>query len=214
MCSCRTCHRFRLLPLLAAVMVLAVGCQRGPRNFENENDRLRAEVMKLQQQRDELQATLDRRLGELESLRQELDTGAATQPMRGAEPPTLSALKMGRYSGGVDTDDDGIDEIIRVYLRPIDQKGRLLPVAGRANVKAVAIPETGDPRLLAERKYDPEAFENAWRSGFTGEHYTLQLQLPDDLPAELEQVTVRVTFTQARTGVELSTQQPFRVRHE
>jgi len=203
-----------LFALLLVAAFATVGCQRGPRNFENENDRLRAEVMKLQRQRDELQSTLDRRLGELQSLRQQLDRTAATQPMPGAEPPTLVSLQMGQYSGGVDTDDDGVDDLIRIYLRPLDQKGRLLPVAGRAHVKVVAIPDTGDPRLLAEQNYDPQSFENAWRSGFTGEHYTLQLPLPADLPADIQQVTVRVTFTQARTGIELDTQQPFRVRHE
>ncbi len=205
--------RWALLLAVVSLPMVLVGCHVGPRNFENENDRLRAEVQKLQQEKAELQQKLDLRLGELETLRHQQASGSATQPMPGAEPPTLAKLQFGRYSGGVDNDDNGVDDLIRVYLRPLDQQGRLLPVAGRATVQVVAIPDEGEPHMLAERTYSAKQFNDAWRSGFTGQHYTLEVKLPSNLPENLEQVTVKVSFTQAQTGAHLSEQKPFRIRH-
>ena len=169
--------------------------------------------MELKRQRDQLEQKLELREGELQTLRDKLSRGT-TQPMPGAESPTLAKITMGDYSGGVDDDDDGIDERIRVYLRPLDQKGRVMPVAGRAEMQAVHIPDDGQPRGIARRTYDPKAFDEAWRSGFTGRHYTLELALPDELPEAIEQLTVKVTFTQADTGVERTAQKAFRVRHD
>lgn len=205
--------------LLAAALVLAMAAPLGgcrmmlgtPRDFRNENDRLRRENMELRRQVEQLNERLEARLGELEGLRRQLDRAEAA-PMPDAEVPTLARLRMGRYSGGVDTTDDGVDDLIRVYLRPLDQRNRIMPVAGRAEIRAVGIPADDEPRVLAQRAYTPAEFDRAWRSGFTGSHYTLELELPDDLPEEIEEVTVRVRFTQAQTGHELTTQQGFRIR--
>lgn len=205
--------------LLAAVLIVTMAIPLGgcrmvlgtPRDMRTENDRLRRENMELRREVEALNDQLEARAGELESLRRQLDRVEAA-PMPDAEVPTLARLRMGRYSGGVDTTGDGVDDLIRVYLRPLDQRNRVLPVAGRAMVRAVALPPDEEPRLLAERTYAPPEFDRAWRSGFTGSHFTLELELPADLDESIEEVTVRVTFTQARTGVELTTQEGFRIR--
>lgn len=204
---------------LAAALIVAMtaplgGCRMmfgGPRDFRNENDRLRRENMELRREVEQLSERLEARAGELEGLRRQLDRAEA-DPMPDAEVPTLSRLRMSRYSGGVDTTDDGVDDLIRVYLQPLDQLDRVMPVGGRAIVKAVTMPPDGEPRVLARREYAPAEFSRAWRSGFTGTHYTLELELPEDVPGDVAEVAVRVMFTQAQTGRELSTQQSFRIR--
>lgn len=199
-----------VIGLLPAAMLLGLaGCQVGPRNFENENDRLRAENLQLQRQVRELQQQLDLRLGELEALRQQ-EAAAATQPMPGAEPPVLSKIALGRYSGAVDTDNDGRDDLIRLYLQAQDQRGRSLPVAGKVLVQAVAIPDQEPPEVIAQRLYEPAELDAAWRSGFTGQHYTLELPLPDALPEGVSGLTVKITFTQANTGRMLTIQEVIR----
>lgn len=206
--------RFRTAALVmaAAVSLSQAGC--GPRNFDNENDRLRALNLELQREVEGLQERLELRTGELQSLRQQLERAQNTQPLEGAEPPVLSRLVIGRLSGAFDTNSDGTDDVIRVYLEPQDQRGRLLPVAGRARVRAVHIPDEGEPTVLAERTYQPAEFDAAWRSGITGRHFTLELPLPQPLPEGVDQVTVRVELTQAGTGAELSAQQPVTLASE
>ena len=193
------------LLVVAMLLISVVGC-RGPRNFENENDRLRREVMELQRERDVLTEKLELRLGELESLRAAMEVDNAVP---GAEPPILSQIVFGRYSGAVDTDDDDMDDRVRLYLNTLDQHGRMLPVAGRANVQVVAVREAEDPKLLAEQAIDPKAFDAAYREGFFGTHYTLEVDLPADLDVDVESVTVKVTFTHADTGRKLTAEDIF-----
>ena len=205
----------RLLVVGALLLALGVplgGCRIGPRDFRNENDRLRRQNLELRREVEQLSERLALRIGELEALRQQLERAEA-DPMPEAERPVLSRLSMGRYSGGVDTTDDGFDNLIRVYLRPQDQQGRVMPVAGRAIIQAVAVPREDEPTILARRVYEPGEFDRAWRSGFMGSHFTLELELdPEQVPEDVSEAIVRVTFTQAGTGVELQTQEAFRIR--
>ncbi|MFW6060151.1 MAG: hypothetical protein ACODAQ_08210 [Phycisphaeraceae bacterium] len=209
----RVARAAALLLSVSALLVVVVGCRIGePRNFSNENDRLRRANLELQREVEQLQDQLQQRLAQIETLQQRAEAETPA-PMPGAETPMLSDLAFGRYSGGLDPDDDGVDEQLRLYLKPLDQKGRVLPVAGRARVQAIAIPAEGEPQVIAERTYEPPAFDDAWRSTFTGRHYTLELDLPDDLPADLNEITARVTFTQADTGADFTAQKAFRIRH-
>ncbi len=195
--------------LSAFCLVLLPGC--GPKNFVNENDKLREENLKLQQQVDELNEQMELRLGEIEALRAQAQGERA---IKGAEPPVLAKIEFARYSGAVDTDDDGQDDLVRVYLKPLDHQGRLLPVAGRVKLQAAALLEDTPPALLAERTYEPEEFDSAYRSNFTGSHYTLELSLPESLDPAVTSATVKATLTEALTGHTLSTEEIFPIDAE
>ncbi|GAB4194228.1 MAG: hypothetical protein Kow00105_08410 [Phycisphaeraceae bacterium] len=171
------------------------GC--GPKNFVNENDRLREENLKLARQVEELNKQLELRLGEIESLRAE---AARERAIKEADPPILSGLEFSRYTAALDTDGDGRDDLVRIYLTPLDQKGRLLPVAGRLKLQAVAIPDDAPPALLASRTYEPDEFDAAYRANFTGYHYTVELPLPESMDPTLTSITVKASFTEALTG--------------
>lgn len=190
--------------LCSSVVLFSVGCAGGG-DFENENDRLRAVNLELQRERDELETKLDLRMAELEAARQQLSADAP--PVEGAQPPQLAKIAFDRYSGAVDTDGDGIDDRIRVYIRPLDGQGRFLPVSGKATVRLVTIPETDSPDVLAERTFEPGEWDDAYRSGFMGTHYTLELELPQPPLEGLTQATLHVTLTQGSTGVKLTQQQ-------
>ncbi len=56
------------------------------------------------------------------------------------------------------------------------------------------------PELLAERTYEPDGFDKAYRANFTGYHYTLELELPESLDPAITSATVKATFTEAVTG--------------
>lgn len=188
-------------PPLALAALLLVGC--GPRNFQNANDELRAQRLELRQRVATLEEDLQQRLGEIEALRAQVEGPSAQLP--GARPPVFAAVKLGRYTGPVDVDGEGGDDLIRLYVKTLDQQGRMLPVAARAVVQAVHLRPDAEPVLYAERTWEPDAFDAAYRTGFTGTHYTLELPLDDDAPDEL---TVKITVTSA-AGVTHSAQQAF-----
>lgn len=197
-------HAATHLVLLASLSVLPSCSLGGPKNFENENDRLRAENLTLQRQVEELREKAALRAGELEALQQQ---GGAAAPIDGASPPTVAGIKLDRYTSAVDTDNDGADDAVRIYLRPVDRDGRLLVSAARVTVQVVSIREGRPPSTVAERTFTPPEFDAAYRSGFAGTHYTLELQLPSPLPDEaVGPGTIQVTFTDAATGATFTEQ--------
>ncbi len=200
-----------VLSVFSALVVLLnlSGC--GPKNFVNDNDRLREENLKLQQQIETLNEQMELRLGEIEGLRAQ---SAGERAIKDADPPVLAKIAFERYSGALDTDGDGQDDLIRIYLTPLDHQARLLPVAGRLKLQAVAIQDDGPPELLAERTYEPDEFDKAYRANLTGYHYTLEMTLPESIDPAITSVTVKATFTEAVTGHVLSTEQIVPIKAE
>lgn len=197
-------RRFLALALICAAVA---GCSKSGR-ISHENDRLRRANLEMSRRIEQLERDIQLRHGELEAMRQQAGGARAVE---GADLPQLSALKFDRYSGAIDTNGDGIDDRIRIYARPMDQQGRVLVVTGRAHVQAVVIEPNREPRLLAERIFEPAEFDKTYRSGITGTHYTLELPLPlseASPPApRVTHVTVKMTFTEAATGVQASHEQ-------
>lgn len=195
-------HPFLIRVYLCLSVAFLPAC--GPKNFENDNDLLRAERLELQREVARLQEQVELREAQLAAAHQQLD--GDTHPVEGARPPQLAKLKLDRYTSAVDTDRDGRDDLVRVYLRTLDGRGRFLPVAGRATLQVVNIREGEEPLVLAERTYPPGEFEETYRSTVTGTHYTLEVPLPDNLPDDIEDAAAKVTFTEGVTGAEFTEQ--------
>jgi len=191
----------RVLCLLSVVLSLA-GC--GPKNFINDNDKLREKNLRLEQKVAELEEQIELHQGEIDSLRAK---SAGERAIKEADPPVLAKLEFSDYSGAVDNDQDGKDDLLRMYLTPLDHQGRLLPVAGRLKIQAVAIQDEAPPALLASRTYEPDDFDDAYRANLTGYHYTIELDLPDSIDPAITSVTVKATLTEAVTGHVLSTEE-------
>lgn len=203
--------------LLLAVVFALPGCG-GPKNFLNDNDTLRRENLALQREVEKLNEQLRLRIAEVTALRDEARrvNGTNAQPgadgaasPEGSDPPVLAGVQIDRYSGPVDTDGDGIDDVVRIYVYPVDQKGRMLPVAGTLTVRLVSIPAEGAPAVIAETTLPPDAFDAAYRTGFTGPFYRTELVLPDDCPDTL---AARVVLRQVGTSVAVSSQAGYRVQ--
>ena len=183
---------FCLLLLLATSLLTACGSQQ---SFQNENDKLRAERLTLQQQIEALQNKLALREGELQATREQLDD--PLPKIEGVEPPRLAGIVLGLYSGPIDMDGDARFDALRVYVRPVDQHSRQITAQGIARVRLIVTPADGEPTTLLDQTYDPEQFHAAYRDGVTGTHYTLKADLPADLPP---QATLHVSLTDAVTG--------------
>jgi len=196
--------------LLLAVLGVA-GCRIGGdgKSFKNENDDLRAENLKLSREIDAFEDRVRLLDAELSTLREDRQGDA---PLPGAIPPVLTALKFARYTGPIDTDDDGADDLVVLYIQPIDQLGRTRVTAGRLNVQAVTLKADTPPQVVADRTYAPREFDSRWRTGLTGDHYSIELDLPADLADDVRSVTVQLTLTEAGTGVVVEAQGSFALR--
>ena len=185
------------------------GCS-GPRNFLNENDALRRENLELKATVDSLNQKLESRLQQIAALET-----ASTRPrpaLPGVEPgdiPVAVSLRFGMYTGPVDTNSDGNDDLLRLYFQPLDQKRRFIPVAASVQVQVLAITPGQEPRVLADQFFSTADLDRTYRTGVTGTHYTVEIPLPDDLPADVHEVTVKMQLTDASTGIALTLQSGF-----
>ncbi|MCC7204207.1 MAG: hypothetical protein IT441_03945 [Phycisphaeraceae bacterium] len=204
-------RRARLCLALTMLIIAPVGC--GKKNYLNENDRLRAQNLALQQEVDRLERSLDARLLELSAA-----DASATQPSADApaELPTLTNIDLDRYTSAVDLDNDGRDDAVRIYVRTFDQKGRFLLTAGSVDAQLVLIQPGTEPVVLTERHYDAYIVDQAYRSGFLGTHHSLDLPLPDvdktKVSGDKVETTLKVVFTDARHGRSFEVQKPVLLR--
>lgn len=201
----------RMAALLALTVLGTAGCRLGGsgKSFVNENDTLRAENLELSRAIDAFEDRVQLLDAELSQLRRDRQGDA---PLPGAIPPVLAALKFARYTGPIDTNGDGADDRVMLYLQPVDQLGRTRIVAARLNVQAVSLRADMPPQVLADRTYEPPEFDQRWRTGLTGDHYSVEVDLPADLAGDVKSLTVQLTLTEAGTGVVVEAQESFVLR--
>jgi hypothetical protein len=199
--------------ILLAALSLATGCISGrvggSTPMDVVIDDLRKENLALTHRIQELEKTLANRQAHISTLEQQLK---GAQPVAGADVPRAVAISFDRFSGAVDTNSDKRDDLIRIYVKPSDQQGRFLPVSGMASVQAVAIRPQKEPVLIAKAELTLAQWNDAFRSGITGTHYTLELPLPESMPKGVKELTVQVTLVDGATGAELSHQAVMPVR--
>ncbi|XAM01302.1 hypothetical protein OT109_07895 [Phycisphaeraceae bacterium D3-23] len=189
------------LALLACVLLsLALpGCGASSNKLSTQNDELRRSNMDLERAVDQLGEQLAMRERELAAMRAAEGGG----PVEGVDGPRLAGIELDRLTGLLPTgavagDGSGVAEL-RVYLRPVDQDGRIITVAGTARLRLIHTPAQGDPVALVDKEYDADQFHAAYRDGITGTHYTLEAQVPADTQIT-GGLTVHVALTDVVTG--------------
>ena len=187
----------------SCLALLLVSC--GPRNFENENDRLRAENMELQEQVQKLQQ-------QVEGLQLALkETEAGPQPLpEGFHAPQAVKLELHRWSTAIDMDRDRKADGVRIYAIPTDYQGRAVQVVGEGTLTLLALPKGGEPVQVQTTQIPPEQLNEAFRTGgLTGPHYTLEIPLQQPLPPETTRMMARLTVRDSLTGRTLDAEHIF-----
>ena len=192
----------------------SVGCQAGKRNYVNENDKLRSQNLNLTRTVTKLEKSLAMRLAQIDGLEQRLGHTVKVAGVTSSDIPRLVSVVFGRLSGAVDTNNDHVDDTLRLYVQTLDQHGRFIPVAAVAEVQVVMLCPGKPPVELTDRTWEPKAFEQSYRSSLAGTHYTLELPLLLDQPDAVDPVTVKLSLTDAATGVRLSCQQAVTINSE
>jgi len=182
---------------LVAVGLLLAGCSAralGP----SPNDVLRDENRSLRESNAELIA----RVHELEA---RLATVEAEHAEGGIDPEvvanTPAARRLELKSGSVVEPLPGPPGrgVARVWLEPVDGRGRFVQVTGWLEVAIAALPASGPAVPIGSVRLGPAEVRDAYRSGFMGTHYTVEV--PVDLAAagESPNFAVSATFTEGRS---------------
>jgi hypothetical protein len=192
---------FRALAAVSAgvVLLIAFGCR--DQRVSEENDRLRARILdveaenrSLRQRNAELQRALERADDAL---------GKATADELAATPRLVN-LEIGRLSHFDDDDGDGMADTLVLYVHPRDGRERFLQIVGTLTVHAAVLPPDTDAETIGRMTLGPIELRDAYRSGMTGTHYTVEMPIERtiarDATARAATIIVNIEFTEARTG--------------
>ncbi len=192
-------------PVLQVIVCIAlalplIGCE-NTAALRRENDRLRAEVMELKSANDRLEGRVDELDAELARESQRPDSLPAA--IR-ANMPHVTSLDLSRLCHVQDGDGDGRPDRLVLYVQPADSLGRFVQIVGTLTAHAAILPAAGEARTVGRVTLDPAALREAYRSSFTGTHYTVELPFnPDGLHGASE-IIVHINFTDGLTGRELT----------
>ncbi len=172
-----------LIALLCAAPV--AGC-RATLVPPDGSDPSRVQVQALEKQVAQLESRNRELAAQSAALRAQLESvaqGSGSVPSQEVidATPRLASLALGANAAIVCPAEAGC--IARLYLEPRDGMGRFLQVTGRAEVSVALVQGGGQLQLLGQRAYSPAELRDAFRSGFMGTHYTLEV--PVQLPAGL-----------------------------
>jgi|GEM_PF-1624577 len=186
------------------------GCKIG-----GEGD-VRVHNKELREENSTLKTEIDSMQGRIEGLLNQLETAdqSDSNVLRG-QPLVLTQVKIGRYSTPMDTDDDGTDDQLKVDLTTHDQDGNTFAAKGVVRIQLIAV-GTQDEELgmLAEAVFDAAQVQANYFKGFLGTQYAFKMPLGEAIqkPKGAETVEIRVAFTDAYTGAELTASRPVSVK--
>ena len=184
------------------VAVLTAGCG-SFKKVSEENDRLRARVMELEDENRELTGRSAELNGQVRRLTRDLPI---PQEIRDATPH-VADLSIATVSHATDTDNDGRPDTLLVYIEPTDGRGRFVQMVGTLSVHAATLPAGGDAITLGRVTLGPPELRDAYRSTFLGTHYTVEVPITIADPATQTVCTVSVEFVEGYTGRRVTTQQ-------
>jgi len=201
------------LLLIAAMLITTLaGCDSN-KQFLNENDQLRERIAHLEAQlqiasrrAEELDAQLRKLAGEYPAVSEDVLVNT----------PQLAEITIGRLSHVRDTDDDGRADVVMVYVGAVDGRSRPLQIVGEMTVTVRLAsrvshantpskqdeqdePEYEPSRILGATSLDPTTLREAYRAGFTGTHYTVEVPIEPFARASNNAIHISVTFLDGYT---------------
>lgn len=204
--SCKFLIRL-MTPTFALAMISLSGC--GSSLTSDEADALRRKVLDLEKMN--LQMSLRTTELEAELKRQSAEFGELSLEIR-ENTPRVARLTIGRLSHARDNDDDGRSETLLIYVDPEDGFGRFVQLVGTLTVHAAILPADRDALTIGRFTLKPGPLRAAYRSGFSGMHYTIELPIQLSPENSGQTCLVRVIFEDGHTGLEHSTEREIKLQ--
>lgn len=197
----------RACALPVAMLVVLAGCRTGG---ESAGDVLRRQNLELQAQ----VAQLQKDASELRAKVAELTGGSGTKSAEVTEAtPRVASIEIDFLSGP--TQDSSApprsdrNRDVAIYIKPLDGRGRFIQATGTLTVEVsrlISLNATDQAsadtpaRQLASRSLDPIQLRDAYRAGFTGTYYLVNLPVPASDLQPPGQILLRARFSDAITG--------------
>ncbi len=112
----------------------------------------------------------------------------------------LQRIKITRYTGLYDKDNDGQKEKLIVYIQPIDEEGDIVKATGAVDVQLWDLNKEDGQALLGTWRVEPDELKKLWFATILIINYRLTFDIADITTDLEEPLTVKVTFTDYLTG--------------
>jgi outer membrane murein-binding lipoprotein Lpp len=112
----------------------------------------------------------------------------------------LESIRIGRYTGFFDKNNDGKKETLIVYIQPIDKQGDIIKEFGSVEVQLWDLNKPENKALLGQWKIGLDELKKLWFATVITSNYRLTFNVADIIDNLQEPLTVRVTFTDYPTG--------------
>jgi hypothetical protein len=113
----------------------------------------------------------------------------------------LEIIKIGKYTGFFDKDDDDTKEKLIVYIQPIDEEGDIIKATGAVDVQLWDLDSSEvNQALLGEWHVEPVELKKLWFATLVTINYRLTFDIADKVQSFDEPLTVKVTFTDYLSG--------------
>ncbi len=186
--------------VMTACIMLAACVPPTPANGPTANELTEIETLR----------TEDARLREQLAQRdQQIITLQALGEKRLEQLYTIKRIRLGKSTGGANTDAKPGDDAVKVVIEPIDQHGSVIKTAGSVKVQVFDLAAPKAKNLLAESNHVPNTVTKHWVSGFMGGYFTFTCPLP--ATPDHSELTVRAEFVEYLTGKTFTAQKVVKV---
>lgn len=189
-------HSIFLVLSSLLLLLSAPGCQQ-----PDQKESLSAQIEKLTQENTELQKNIEQSDTENKQFRQQIQVlSGIPKDIKLESLNILDKIKIGRYTGFFDKDDDGKKEKLIVYIQPLDKQGDTIKAAGDVEVQLWDLNKTDSEALLDEWRVGQEELKKLWFATMLKINYRLTFDVADKIESMEEPLTVKVTFTDYLAG--------------
>jgi hypothetical protein len=168
----------------------------------------------LEREKVELAGQLEQCQVELEQVKAQVKALAALPPDKQEDVYSLRAVRINRFTGFYDKDEDGRREKLIVYLQPVDQTGDVLKAPGTASVQLWDLSRPGGQALLAQWQVGPEEIRKLWYNSLTSPSYRLTFDFAATPEMLAQPLTVKATFIDYLSGQVFNAQHVIQPRND
>jgi len=187
-----------MLAVLLAVTALTGGCEWIPERLRITLDNRQRQIDELRDQNRQLAKDNHQLRTAISDLQKQIGTLQDLGDKRLEKLFHVQRITLHRYTGGVDLDDKGGHDAIKVFLRPLDQDSDPIKAAGAVKIQLWDLARPQGETLVGEYDWPRDVLAKKWVGGFLTYHYVLPCVWKT--PPKHEEITVRVEFTDYLTG--------------
>ncbi len=171
-----------------------IACENRTAKLKQENEKLTRELVDCQQQ-------LIAQKSQIENL-QKFGHDRLKDMIK------LKRISLAKLTGGYDSNHDGYDDSVIIYLQPIDTDGHIVKTAGSVKVQIFSLSD--NPQLIGQIELPPNQLRKKWVGSLWTNHYAIKC--PFKIAPKNQYVTVRVQFTELLTGRTFIAQKQIKIK--